>query len=196
MDVIAYKKTGLIGGTVSDLDSIDGDTLNNDDFAFVMTADKFYAYALNATSGAAESSPDIIAPNTNAGDKRWILQPWLSGTTARYGLLKLATVAMAIAGTDTATAITPEGLTSRLAAPGEIGGSTPGDGYFSDVVKINDGTISRDVNDYIETVSITDGRTLTLTRDVNGYIQSITDTIRTWTLTRDVDNRITAWGVA
>jgi len=130
MDVIAYQKTGLIGGAVSDLDSIDGDALNDQNFAFVMTADKFYVYALNATSGAAESSPDVIAPDTNAGDKRWILQPWLSGTTARDGLLKLATVAMAIAGTDTATAVTPEGLTSRLAAPGEIGGTTPGNGFF------------------------------------------------------------------
>jgi hypothetical protein len=33
-----------------------------------------YNYWLNATSGAAESSPGIITPDTNAGNKRWILK--------------------------------------------------------------------------------------------------------------------------
>jgi len=77
----AYYKTSLTGGGASALDGIDGAKLNNDDFAFVLYDGEEYVYKLNATSGASESVPDIIAPDVNAGDKRWILQ----GIIARVG---------------------------------------------------------------------------------------------------------------
>jgi hypothetical protein len=64
----------LIGGTSGALDSIDGDSLNDGDGAWVLTSDGAYRYRLNATSGAVESSPDVISPDSNAGDKRWELQ--------------------------------------------------------------------------------------------------------------------------
>jgi len=87
MATTAYFKTGLTGGASTALDSIDGDNLVNDDFAFCMVSAVLYIYILDSTSGAAESSPDIIAPDDNAGTKRWILQQWtLSGFTA--GTLK------------------------------------------------------------------------------------------------------------
>jgi hypothetical protein len=70
----AYQKTALTGGASTALDYIDGANLVNGDFAFVMTGGNIYFYVLNATSGAAESSPNIIAPDTSPGDKRWILQ--------------------------------------------------------------------------------------------------------------------------
>lgn len=70
----AYYKTILTGGGASALDGIDGAALNDKDFAFVMVSNVSYTYQLDADSGVAESSPDVICPNTNAGDKRWILQ--------------------------------------------------------------------------------------------------------------------------
>ena len=39
----------------------------------VFTADTFYFYILDVDSAAAESSPNIISPDANSGNKRWIL---------------------------------------------------------------------------------------------------------------------------
>ena len=82
MSTNAHFATGLIGGATTDLDYIDGDTLNEGDFALVMSGASFYVYRLDATSGASESSPYIISPDSNAGTKRWIQQqvPWVSST--------------------------------------------------------------------------------------------------------------------
>jgi len=71
---IYYSKVLLTGGGATALDSIDGDSLTDGDFAYVHIAGIRYTYRLNATSGAAEASPSVIAPDTNAGTKRWILQ--------------------------------------------------------------------------------------------------------------------------
>jgi len=69
-----YHCVNLTGGVDSTyLDYTDGNSLSDKDRAFVINASTFYLYELNATSGAAESSPNIIAPDTNAGTKRWIL---------------------------------------------------------------------------------------------------------------------------
>ncbi len=70
---------GLIGGAAGDLDLIDGDLLADGDGAIVNVNGTAYSYHLDATSGAAESSPDVISPDTNAGTKRWILQALVSG---------------------------------------------------------------------------------------------------------------------
>lgn len=69
------SKTTLTGGGATALDSLDGASIFDGDIAFVPVNGVLYVYRLNATSGAAESSPDIISPDANAGDKRWILQP-------------------------------------------------------------------------------------------------------------------------
>jgi len=65
--------SALIGGAAGALDKIDGATLADGDAAIVILASGVYHYHLNATSGEDESSPDIISPDDNAGDKRWIL---------------------------------------------------------------------------------------------------------------------------
>ena len=75
-DLIVQKKTALTGGGATALDGIDGAALQEGEFAFVMVSDALYVYRLNATSGATESSPMIISPDANAGNKRWILQQW------------------------------------------------------------------------------------------------------------------------
>lgn len=73
-----YVKTALTGGGASALDGISGAVLLDGDFAFVGVGNLAYFYILDADSAAAESSPDIIAPDTTPGDKRWILQNYLS----------------------------------------------------------------------------------------------------------------------
>lgn len=69
-----YSGTGLIGGGSGALDAIDGTALADKDAAMIQTDGIVYFYHLDATSGAAESSPTVIEPDTNSGNKRWILQ--------------------------------------------------------------------------------------------------------------------------
>ena len=84
MATSTYGKAALTGGASNALDAIDGSVLVDGDRALVITSsDIIYYYRLNATSGAAESSPDIISPDNNAGNKRWILQRNLGGTMWR-----------------------------------------------------------------------------------------------------------------
>lgn len=74
MSKTAYQKTLLTGGVAAALDGIDGAGLLDGDFAFVMAGGVAYTYVLDDDSAATESSPGVIAPDTNPGDKRWILQ--------------------------------------------------------------------------------------------------------------------------
>ena len=76
-DKTVYIKTLLTGGTGAALDSLDGDTLLDGDVCLigtVPTGDELSFYVLDADSAAAESSPNVIAPDTNPGNKRWLLQ--------------------------------------------------------------------------------------------------------------------------
>lgn len=73
-NTVYMSKTGLTGGEATKLDSIDGAGLVDGDAAFVNVSNVQYIYRLDADSAAVESSPNIIAPDTNAGNKRWILQ--------------------------------------------------------------------------------------------------------------------------
>jgi len=55
------------------------------------------------------------------------------------------------------------------------------------------GTITRS-SGLISSIAYTGGRTLTVTR-TGGYISSISDTVHTWTLTRNASNQITAYAI-
>lgn len=74
-----YPATGLTGGASGTLDSINGVDLADGDVAMVVLhahatyGDALLVYVLDADSAATEVSPDVIAPDTNAGDKRWVL---------------------------------------------------------------------------------------------------------------------------
>ena len=68
-----YFRTSLTGGTSGALDGIDGAVLADGDGAIAVTTGYFYLYRLNINSGASESSPQIITPDINPGDKRWEL---------------------------------------------------------------------------------------------------------------------------
>lgn len=56
-----------------------------------------------------------------------------SASTTATGAVELATNAETVTGTDATRAVTPDGLTDRLAAPGAIGGTTPDAGSFTSV---------------------------------------------------------------
>lgn len=71
---VIYHLSNLTGGVDSTyLDYMDGDSLTDKDRAFVIFSGVLYLYELDADSGATESSPSVISPDTNPGDKRWIL---------------------------------------------------------------------------------------------------------------------------
>ena len=68
-----YGAVALIGGGTGSLDSIDGTDLAENDAAIVFTDSATYIYTLDESSGGSESSPDLIEPDANSGNKRWIL---------------------------------------------------------------------------------------------------------------------------
>lgn len=71
-----YFKTVLTGGTAGCLDQMDGDGLSDGDKAIVIVGNnpgRTYIYVLDEDNAGAEDSPYIIAPDTNPGNKRWVL---------------------------------------------------------------------------------------------------------------------------
>lgn len=66
----AYPYILLTGGGDGALDSLDGSLIKDGDWAVVTTNTGVFVYRCNATSAAAESSPAVISPDSNAGDKR------------------------------------------------------------------------------------------------------------------------------
>lgn len=68
-----YGAISLTGGGVGALDHINGNDINDSDGAIVFTGSELYLYSCDATSGAIESSPEIISPDDNPSTKRWIL---------------------------------------------------------------------------------------------------------------------------
>ena len=90
MTVYAIGATSLIGGADGALDAELADDIGDGDPGFVFVkGGKVYFYIADATSGAAESSPDVIAPDEDTagvpytGDLRWIL-------TATYGVVDVS----------------------------------------------------------------------------------------------------------
>lgn len=75
MAVKLYKSVGTTGGTTGKVDGIDGNLLNQGDFDFVFEeGDQYWMpFHLNAAIGGTESDPLLIAPDANAGNKRWRL---------------------------------------------------------------------------------------------------------------------------
>ncbi len=67
-----YGFTSLTGGGSGALDAIDGTVLADKDIAVGVVSGIAYEYWLDADSALAESSSLVIAPNANAGNKRWI----------------------------------------------------------------------------------------------------------------------------
>ena len=71
-----YQATSLTGGSTSSADSINGQNLADGDKLIVITTTNSYFYTLDADSGSSEDSTSytVISPDSNAGDKRWVLE--------------------------------------------------------------------------------------------------------------------------
>jgi len=102
-DTTAYKKTSLLGGGATALDGIDGAGLLDGDFAFVYASGIAYSYILDDDAGGAESSPTKITPDTNPGNKRWILQDAVPVSTGTGNVVRATspTLVTPILGTPT-----------------------------------------------------------------------------------------------
>lgn len=73
MSIKFYGATALTGGGTGAVDKINGSKLNEGDMCIVYQSSAVnYVFVLDADSAAAESSPDVIKPDRNAGDKRWL----------------------------------------------------------------------------------------------------------------------------
>ena len=71
-----FRWNSVTGGGSGDLDGIDGAILSDRDGAIVFNQSDglTYFYVLDVDSGATESPPDIVKPDINADNKRWILK--------------------------------------------------------------------------------------------------------------------------
>ena len=83
----ARKFTALTGGGAGSLDAWAGTDLVSGDMAIVMTGGNIYFYELDGSSGATEASPNIIAPDVDAGAKRWILRPVPGSSSVPIGTI-------------------------------------------------------------------------------------------------------------
>ena len=122
MTVYNYSARALTGGGAGALDSIDGSGLNDGDAALVWYNNQFYPYILDDDSGQAESSPDVIAPDSNPGDKRWLLQNIYGGNAGDLGAITEKTL-------DTSGIV-------AISSPGAYTIDTYGDAASDDLEKI------------------------------------------------------------
>lgn len=76
------------------------------------------------------TAADGISTTGTAGTITFAIE---QATTSQRGTLATSTNAQSVTGTDATVAVTPASLTARLAAPGAIGGTTPGAGTFTDL---------------------------------------------------------------
>ena len=86
-----YVRSGLTGGTVTDLDGIPAGWTKDGDVAIVVvnSTQTVYFYTLEDSSGAAESSPDIIAPDdVGASNKRWLLASVYGAASVENSIIK------------------------------------------------------------------------------------------------------------
>ncbi len=117
-----YGAIALTGGATGALDAIDGAALADKDIAIVvMQAGSVYTYVLDADSAAAESSPGIIQPDANGGDKRWILVKTIYDLT-----LSKATTGFTVAGGTTSKTLTVSAdmtLTGYASAAEDLAGA-------------------------------------------------------------------------
>ena len=70
-----WAANALTGGTSGCLDDINHASLEDGNIAIVISDSSTNAYFYNydASSAASESSPDVIKPDSNSGNGRWLL---------------------------------------------------------------------------------------------------------------------------
>jgi len=102
MSASYYRMAALTGGTDDALDSIAGDGLSDGDRAVCFTAAGDYYYELDADNAGVADGVNIIEPDTNAGDKRWVLKQFTPATL--LGLVAMTATGFEL-GTSTVGAV-------------------------------------------------------------------------------------------
>lgn len=89
-----FGAIALTGGGTGALDDINHNGISDGDGAIVIDAvnDQVYIYTYNSSSSAAESDPDIIQPDSNSGNGRWILVTTQSGSSYARGIFDSTTL--------------------------------------------------------------------------------------------------------
>jgi len=116
LPIHVFYRTALTGGAAGALDGIDGNYLAEGYRCEVEVSGIIYIYWLNASSGAAESSPSIISPDTNAGNKRWIL----IGTIGNIARINTAQPAFSAYLSTTVSNVTGDGTLYTVVCDTEI----------------------------------------------------------------------------
>lgn len=102
------------------------DTVTGKTFTVVNNDTSTKSIAVNGITLAAGDAQMFFWDST-----AWVAIENVYATTSSDGVVRLATSALAVTGTNTTRVITPATLTARLAAPGTIGGTTPGAATFT-----------------------------------------------------------------
>lgn len=151
-----HGAVSLTGGGQGALDAIDGAGLDDLDAAVVIMLNKFFLYSLDADSATAESSPEIISPDANAGDKRWILSKVTNSledlTTDIWAqqfnnLLKAGGFPSFSAGVDGATHY-PDGWSAE-GTPANVKRETADVGYGKYAVRLTTDAVNEGINQTI-----------------------------------------------
>jgi hypothetical protein len=138
----------FLGATSGDLDS-----LTTDDTTVVTPTAGTIIFTGNATQGTSTSGSN--GPGT-------VVVTVADATSSQKGVLETSTNAEAVTGTAADVAVTPAALTARLAAPGAIGGTTPGAGTFTSVTATT-GAITATLGAVSAGTSVSAGTTITAT---------------------------------
>ena len=185
-----------------------------------VTADQHHAqtHAASHTSGGADDLTGItltsVTISGGTANSTTLVTPTLANYTnaththtsaATGGTLAPGGVTSIIAGSHlTGGTITSAGtislagtltsinlVTPTVGTPTITGGTATGfDNIFT-----YDGTITRGTSGLMGTIAMTGHRTLVITRGTTDLISSITDSVRTWTYTRDASDYIISWAV-
>lgn len=144
---------GLIGGGLGTVDKIDGAALQDKEGFLVITPTVFAPFSLDVNSGAGENSPQIIAPNTNPGAKRWILAKGVFAGLTLYGDIAVDGSALTITGSGTSynalVVGTPDTVRALIIAAGHATGEAQGGLLRAETSADYDGTITHyDISAY------------------------------------------------
>lgn len=99
-----------------------------------------------ATVAETQAGTSEAIANTPAGLAAVAIAGAPNATTGGRGIIELATDAEAVALADTERAVVPSALSAVLASPGNIGGTTPGNGIFVDLNADATGDIALDAD--------------------------------------------------
>ena len=80
-----YFRTGLVGDSPGNLDNLNGSRLGSNDIGITSESGEVYFHYLDENSGLPLSSPNIIPPSANAGNKRWVLCDFVTKDLVHYG---------------------------------------------------------------------------------------------------------------